>query len=81
MVQRYNATESRMAGLSPERVLGLPLFTTVAPCMNNYLVAQRFDDARERGEPLDDTIDYVLTLRMGDDVIVLPPIDVGARGY
>lgn len=24
---------------------------------------------------------YVLTLRLGDDVIVLPPIDVGARGY
>lgn len=64
VVRRYNATESRIAGLSPERVLGLPLFTTVAPCMNNYLVAQRFEDARERGEPLDDTIDYVLTLRM-----------------
>jgi photoactive yellow protein len=64
VVQRYNAAESRLAGLSPDRVLGLPLFTTVAPCMNNYLVAQRFEEARERGEPLDDTIDYVLTLRM-----------------
>lgn len=32
--------------------------------MNNYLVAQRFEDAMETGEMLDVTIDYVLTLRM-----------------
>jgi hypothetical protein len=33
-------------------------------CMNNYLVAQRFDDALANATVLDDTIDYVLTLRM-----------------
>ena len=27
VVRRYNALESRMAGLAPERVLGNPLFT------------------------------------------------------
>jgi hypothetical protein len=32
--------------------------------MNNFLVAQRFEDAAESGTALDDTIDYVLTLRM-----------------
>ena len=64
VVQRYNATESRIAGLSPERVLGHPLFTVVAPCMNNFLVAQRFEDAATLGERLDVTVDYVLTLRM-----------------
>lgn len=63
-VTRYNATESRLAGLTPERVLTHPLFTVVAPCMNNFLVAQRFEDATQSGETLDDTIDYVLTLRM-----------------
>jgi len=63
-VQRYNATESRLAGLAPERVLTHPLFTVVAPCMNNFMVAQRFEDAAQSGEALDDTIDYVLTLRM-----------------
>ena len=41
-----------------------PLFTIVAPCMNNYLVAQRFEDAAAAGTSLDATIDYVLTLRM-----------------
>lgn len=64
LVQRYNALESKMAGLSPQRVLGFPLFTNVAPCMNNFLVAQRFEDAQTQAYTLDATIDYVLTLRM-----------------
>lgn len=63
-VQRYNAVESQAAGLSPQRVLGEPLFTNVAPCLNNFMVAQRFEDAADEGSELDDTIDYVLTLRM-----------------
>lgn len=64
VVRRYNACESRMAGLSPQRVLGHPLFTVVAPCMNNFMVAQRFEDAAADGQALDAEIDYVLTLRM-----------------
>jgi photoactive yellow protein len=63
-VQRYNAVESQAAGLSPQRVLGEPLFTNVAPCLNNFMVAQRFEDALDDASELDDTIDYVLTLRM-----------------
>ena len=63
-VSRYNSHESKMAALSPQRVLGKPLFTAVAPCMNNFLVAQRFEDAAAEGSALDATIDYVLTLRM-----------------
>jgi len=64
VVNRYNSFESKAAGLSSERVLGNPLFTLVAPCMNNFMVAQRFEDAAAVGGPLDATIDYVLTLRM-----------------
>lgn len=64
VVRRYNEFESKAAGLSPQRVLGQLLFTAVAPCMNNFLVAQRFEDALESGSVLDATIDYVLTLRM-----------------
>lgn len=56
----YNATEARMAGLEPETVLGASFFDAVAQCMNNYLVAQRFEDEPE----LDAIIPYVLTLRM-----------------
>ena len=63
-VTHYNAFEARAAGLSPQRVLGQPLFTLVAPCMNNFMVAQRFEDAAQAGTALDETLDYVLTLRM-----------------
>ena len=63
-VCRYGAHERRASGLREDQVLGLPLFDVVAPCMNNYLVAQRFDDAAAEARELDVTLDYVLTLRM-----------------
>jgi photoactive yellow protein len=64
VVRRYNAFEANYAGVGASRVVGRPLFTMVAPCMNNYLVAQRFEDAAAGRVDLDATIDYVLTLRM-----------------
>jgi len=64
VVRAYNQHESEAAGLSRERTLGRALFTQVAPCMNNALVAQRFHDAQVSGTALDVTIDYVLTMRM-----------------
>ena len=66
-VEIYSATESRLAGLSRDRVIGRHFFVSVAPCMNNFLVAQRFED-----EPyINDTLDYVLTLRMRPTQVVL----------
>lgn len=60
LVEIYNAFESRAAGLTPDRVIGRHFFVDVAPCMNNYLVAERLEN-----EPsLDDIIPYVLTFRM-----------------
>lgn len=59
-VEVYNLTESQLAGLPPEAVIGSHFFTGTAQCMNNFLVAQRFEDEAE----LDTVIDYVLTLRM-----------------
>jgi len=56
----YNATEARMAGLDPKKVLGIGFFDVVAQCMNNFMVAQRFEDEPE----LDAIIPFVLTLRM-----------------
>lgn len=64
MVRAYNSFEMEAAGLSLSRVVGQPLFTVVAPCMNNYMVAQRYEDALAGASDLDATIDYVLTLRM-----------------
>ena len=56
----YNATECQLAGLPAASVVGEPYFLGVAQCMNNFLVAQRFEDEPE----LDAVLDYVLTLRM-----------------
>jgi photoactive yellow protein len=59
-VEIYGATESRQSGLSPSSIVGAHFFLTTAQCMNNYMVAQRFEDE----DQLDAIIDYVLTLRM-----------------
>ena len=64
LVFKYNRRESQLAGLSRERVVGSHLFEVVAPCMNNFLVAQRFEDALASGSTLDAVVDYVFTLRM-----------------
>ena len=63
-VETYNATESRLAGLPRERVVGKHFFSAIGLCMNNFMVAQRFEDAKAAGTGLDATVDYVLTLRM-----------------
>jgi photoactive yellow protein len=56
----YNRYEADRAGISAERVLRRDLFVDVAPCINNYLVAQRYLD-----EPhLDEQLDYVFTFKM-----------------
>ena len=60
VVELYNTHEVRSAGLSRDRVLGRHFFFDVAPCMNNYLVAERLEEEA----PLDATFPYVLTFRM-----------------
>jgi photoactive yellow protein len=80
VVDRYNRFESEAAGLSPARVLGHPLFTVVAPCMNNFMVAQRFEDAAAQRQALDATVDYVLTLRMRPVKVKLRLLAPAAEG-
>lgn len=64
LVKVYNAYESKVAGLSLESVIDSDLFNSVAPCMNNFMVAQKFEDALEESSQLDHVMDYVLTLKM-----------------
>jgi hypothetical protein len=64
VVKRYNLYEIQATGLKRERVIGNPFFTDIAQCMNNYLVAQKYLDASDTGQPLDQTIGFVLTWRM-----------------
>ena len=56
----YNHAESEVSGMQPEHVRGRNFFVQVAPCTNNYLVAERF---RQQDE-LDEIIDYVFTYAM-----------------
>ncbi|MEJ8278147.1 hypothetical protein [Pseudonocardia spirodelae] len=56
----YNRYESERAGIRRDRVLGRDLFVEVAPCINNYLVAELF----HAGGDLDLEMDYVFTFRM-----------------
>ena len=56
----YNATEARYGGLQRQSVIGQPFFLIAGVCMNNFLVAQRFEDE----EFIDTVMDYVLTFRM-----------------
>jgi photoactive yellow protein len=63
----YNLWESKMAGLSKERVLARNFFSEIAPCTNNYMIAERFLNEPE----LDATLDYVFTLRMKPTVVKL----------
>ncbi|MBJ2267240.1 hypothetical protein JFT60_07645 [Pseudomonas sp. MF6772] len=56
----YNTIEAVSAGLRQARVLGKNLFLEIAPCMNNAIVAHRFENEPE----LDVIISYVLALRM-----------------
>lgn len=64
LVKVYNAYESKMTGLSYESVIDADLFNAVAPCMNNFLVAQKFEDAAHVKAELDEIMDFVLTLKM-----------------
>jgi photoactive yellow protein len=56
----YNDTLVRFAKLKRDSVIGQPFFLMAGVCMNNFLVAQRFEDE----DNLDTIIDYVLTFRM-----------------
>ncbi len=59
-VTAYNSAEAEVSGLASADVVGQDFFVQVAPCTNNYLVAQRFRDEDE----LDGLIDYIFTFRM-----------------
>ena len=71
VVTIYNAPEARWAGLARRDVIGTNMFEIVAPCMNNFLIAERFKNALETGITLDETLEYILTLRMRPTPVTL----------
>lgn len=81
IVRRYNVWESKATGLSIDNVLGRDLFKAVALCMNNFMIAQRFEDAASDGTVLDTTIDYVLTFRMRPTKVKLRMLAAPGTAY
>ena len=60
IIEVYNNMESALSGIKKESVVGNHLFEDVAPCMNNYLVALKFEEMEE----LDEIIPYILSLKV-----------------
>lgn len=66
-VVAYNRWETALSGLSAGRVLGRNFFTEVAPCTNNYLVADRM----RAGGDLDARVAYIFSVRMRPTAVTL----------
>jgi len=64
IVCRYNTYEAKLSGLRPVDALGKNVFTELAQCMNNFLVAVRFEDAITEGVSLDASVDFTFSWRM-----------------
>lgn len=62
----YNSTECDFSGLRKEQVEGHNFFTDVAPCTNNFMVAERY-----REEELDTVLEYVFTFVMEPTEVTL----------
>ncbi|MDP1844840.1 MAG: hypothetical protein Q8K64_15595 [Sediminibacterium sp.] len=52
----YNNQESRITGVNPEMAKGKNFFVQIAPCTNNFMVAEKYKLAE-----LDEELDYLFT--------------------
>lgn len=65
-VTLYNEEEARLSGLTEEQTIGYNFFRDVAPCTNNFMVAERFEEPE-----LDELLDYVFTYAMEPTEVTL----------
>lgn len=56
IVTEYNRTESNLTGIAAENAIGKHFFTQVAPCTNNFMVAERYSQ-----RILDEFLPYIFT--------------------
>jgi photoactive yellow protein len=56
IVTAYNRAESEIAGVKKENAIGKHFFTQIAPCTNNFMVAEKYKD-----ETLDELVPYIFT--------------------
>lgn len=56
IVTAYNKHESDLTGVSKENAIGKHFFTEVAPCTNNFMVAEKY-----KQDLLDEVMPYMFT--------------------
>lgn len=66
IVTLYNYEERRLSGLSAEQTVGQNFFRDVAPCTNNFMVAERFKEPA-----IDEVVEYVFTFAMEPTEVTL----------
>jgi photoactive yellow protein len=67
-IKAYNKCEANLAANDQQEVLGKNFFTQVAPCTNNFMVAERYSKFEE---DLDELVDYVFTYRIKPTPVTL----------
>lgn len=53
----YNLAQSRITGVTSDYALGKHFFTEVAPCTNNFMVAEKYNEPT-----LDEILPYMFTV-------------------
>ena len=56
VVTSYNTCESELFGISKENAIGKNFFVQVAPCTNNFMIAEKFQK-----DLLDEVLPYMFT--------------------
>jgi len=56
IVLSYSNSQSILSGVSKENAVGKHFFTQVAPCTNNFMVAEKYN-----AKQLDETLPYMFT--------------------
>ncbi len=59
-IKAYNTYELELSGNQREEVLEKDFFQQIAPCTNNFMVAEKY----QANIALDEEIDYIFTYRM-----------------
>jgi len=59
-VTDYNSNQAEHTGMSKSAVMNKHFFTQVAPCTNNFMVAQKFENEAS----LDNKLPYTFTIKM-----------------
>ena len=76
-VTDYNDSQAKHTGMSKSSVMGKHFFTGVAPCTNNFMVAQKF----ENQSSLNENLPYTFTIKMAPTPVKLRLLKDSSKQY